>query len=86
MTGNLDVLSLDFQVLSKFDSTGWEFVLYPNSSVTNLLIKRMTVRGNRFAEEITVEYFSGDSTLLELENVTYSDKSTSLEEAELDKP
>ena len=46
----------------------------------------MTVRGNSFAEEITVEYFSGDITLLELENVTYSDKSTSLEEAELDKP
>ena len=86
MTGNLDVLSLDFQVLSKFDSTGWEFVLYPNSSVTNLLINRMTVRGNSFAEEITVEHFSGDITLLELENVTYSDKSTSLEEAELDKP
>ncbi len=84
--GSLDVLALDFQVLSQFDSTGWEFTLLPDSSVTNLIAKRISVRGTSFAEEITVEYFSGDITVLELTNITFDSTTSSLEEAELDNP
>lgn len=85
-SGSLDVLALDFQVLSQFDSTGWEFTLLPDSSVTNLIAKRISVRGSSFAEEITVEYFSGDITVLELTNITFDSTTSSLEEAELDNP
>lgn len=85
-SANLEVLSLDFQILSQSDSTGWELTLFPDSSVTNLIAKRIFVRGNSFVEEITVEYFSGDITVLDLYNVSFDSTTSSLEEAELDNP